>query len=254
MVTLRVIHDPPAAGAWNMAVDEALLETAAATGVATLRFYEWSEPTLSLGYFQSADDRALHVASRECSLVRRSSGGGAIVHDRELTYSFAFPRRNTRYAAASELVYLFHETLAEALAQFGIATALYKPPMGACDSRSAEDAGREPFLCFQRRACGDLLGGHAKIAGSAQRRRRGAVLQHGSILLAASRCAPELPGIENMLGRCLSAAELRDRWIVPLTARLATRPTPETLTSAEHQLACRLEKERFRLPTFTHRR
>jgi lipoate-protein ligase A len=254
MVTLRVIHDPPAAGAWNMAVDEALLEAAATTGVATLRFYEWSEPTLSLGYFQSADDRALHVASRECPLVRRSSGGGAIVHDRELTYSFALPQRDTRSAAASELVYLFHETLAEALAQFGIATALYEPPSGECDSRPAGDVGREPFLCFQRRACGDLIYGPAKIAGSAQRRRRGAVLQHGSVLLADSRCAPELPGIENMHGRSLSAAELKDRWIAPLTARLATQPTPETLTSAEYQLACRLETDRFRLPAFTHRR
>src|SRR4029453_12753533 len=199
MSPLRLIHDPPAAGAWNMAVDEALLESAAATGVATLRFYEWSEPTLSLGYFQLADDRTAHFASRECPLVRRSSGGGAIVHDRELTYSFALPQRDTRAAAASELVYLFHETLAEALAQFGIATALYKPPTGACNSRSAYVVGSEPFLCFERRACGDLLCGHAKIAGSAQRRRRGAVLQHGSVLLAASRCAPELPGIENML-------------------------------------------------------
>src|SRR5687767_13677741 len=92
MPTLRLLIDPPASGAWNMAVDEALLASAAA-GVATLRFYTWSQPTLSLGYFQHAHQRDAHAASRSCPLVRRASGGGAILHDRELTYSLAVPLR-----------------------------------------------------------------------------------------------------------------------------------------------------------------
>src|SRR6188474_2624923 len=96
MDTLRLIVDPPASGAWNMAVDEALLETAAISGLATLRFYTWQEPTLSLGYFQSAVDRDHHPDGRDCPLVRRASGGGAIIHDRELTYSIALPRRLAR--------------------------------------------------------------------------------------------------------------------------------------------------------------
>src|ERR1700690_1334272 len=78
--TLRLIWDDSSAGAWNMALDEALLESADADGLATLRFYRWSEPTLSLGYFQAAADRRLHPASLDCTLVRRSSGGGAILH------------------------------------------------------------------------------------------------------------------------------------------------------------------------------
>ena len=73
---LRLLIDPPAAGAWNMAVDEALLESAAIAGVATLRFYQWSEPTLSLGYFQAAADREQHAASRDCPLVRRPAAAG----------------------------------------------------------------------------------------------------------------------------------------------------------------------------------
>src|SRR5688500_9559950 len=101
MSALRVITDPPASGAWNMAVDEALLESAATGSVATLRFYEWHEPTLSLGYFQPAADREQHAASRACPLVRRASGGGAIVHDRELTYSLAWPLRDVRAKAAT---------------------------------------------------------------------------------------------------------------------------------------------------------
>src|SRR5437868_3979467 len=92
VTALRLIIDSPGDGAWNMAVDEALLETAANTNQATLRLYQWRQPTLSLGYFQLAADRAQHAASAACLLIRRPSGGGAILHDRELTYSIALPR------------------------------------------------------------------------------------------------------------------------------------------------------------------
>ncbi len=96
----RLIVHPPSPGAWNMAVDEALLMDAVENGVATLRFYQWSEPTLSLGYFQRYSDREQHAASRKCAVVRRQSGGGAILHDRELTYSLMLPAGSplTRHA------------------------------------------------------------------------------------------------------------------------------------------------------------
>src|SRR5262245_54691837 len=82
----RLIVDGAAGGPWNMAVDETLLESAAASGAASLRFYGWSEPTLSLGYFQRAAARQTHATSLGCPMVRRPSGGGAILHDWELTY------------------------------------------------------------------------------------------------------------------------------------------------------------------------
>src|SRR5688500_20216584 len=90
-MTSRLLLDVPAPGAWNMAVDEALLESAALENRCTLRFYRWSEPTLSLGYFQRYEDRRQHAASLSCACVRRASGGGAILHDHELTYSLAVP-------------------------------------------------------------------------------------------------------------------------------------------------------------------
>ena len=78
-----------------MAVDETLLESAAETSATTLRFYRWDRPTLSLGYFQQTADRTQHPESADCPLVRRSSGGGAIVHDHELTYSLAAAKPHT---------------------------------------------------------------------------------------------------------------------------------------------------------------
>src|SRR5437879_6894081 len=91
----RLLLDKPASGAWNMAVDEVLLDgVAAGTAPPTLRFYEWTPPCLSLGYFQPFEVvdvdgcRALGV-----EVVRRPTGGRAILHDRELTYSVALPLR-----------------------------------------------------------------------------------------------------------------------------------------------------------------
>ena len=77
MTPCRLIVDPPLDGAWNMGFDEALLEQAADPGIATLRFYQWQEPTLSLGYFQTYDERDTHAESRQAAVVRRQSGGGA---------------------------------------------------------------------------------------------------------------------------------------------------------------------------------
>ncbi len=90
----RLLTDPPATGAWNMAVDEALLDGVAA-GIAppTLRFYQWAPPCLSLGYFQPFDVVDVAGCLRlGVDVVRRPTGGRAILHDRELTYSVALPR------------------------------------------------------------------------------------------------------------------------------------------------------------------
>jgi lipoate-protein ligase A len=184
-----------------MALDEMLLIRAAQEGRAHLRIYSWSEPTVSLGYFQRIDQREGHVPSRRCRLVRRPSGGGAIVHDRELTYALAVPGPwgATRQRALYRQV---HEALAESLGRLG-AEATIAPPSAVSEVVS------EPFLCFQRRTEGDVLLQGCKVIGSAQRRGKGAVVQHGSILLKTSEFAPELPGIEDLSTVCLP----RDEWV-----------------------------------------
>src|SRR5581483_3820230 len=110
----RVVFDAPRSGAWNMAIDEVLLERAAAQARPQLRIYAWEEPTVSLGYFQRIGERESHPPSRACPLVRRPSGGGAIVHDREITYALAIPgpwRANEQ----RELCRRVHQGLAELL-------------------------------------------------------------------------------------------------------------------------------------------
>src|SRR5688572_1794984 len=95
MSKLFVITDPAFDGPTNMAIDEALLETVAAGALpAVLRFYRWTPATLSLGYFQGYRLREEHSASRNSPIVRRASGGGAIMHDHELTYSIVLNREH----------------------------------------------------------------------------------------------------------------------------------------------------------------
>src|ERR1700736_340121 len=89
----RLLLDPPAAGGWNMAVDEVLLDgVAEGSAPPTLRFYEWAPPCLSLGYFQPFEVVDVDgCRSLGVDVVRRPTGGRAILHDRELTYSVALP-------------------------------------------------------------------------------------------------------------------------------------------------------------------
>ncbi len=268
---LSLLLDPPAAGAWNMAVDEVLLEAAAADGQCTLRFYRWQEPTLSLGYFQTYADRWQHAASSRSAVVRRSSGGGAIMHDLELTYSLAIPARHPLAIDRLGCYRAIHLALIETLAQWGIeATMAGKPsppaPLpkgeGSCgmptiskgEGSHAPAAQREPFLCFQRRSPGDVLVGEVKIAGSAQRRCRGAVLQHGSVLLARSTDAPELAGLEELTAHAISCEQLIEAWLVRLAGALSATWQTGQLSDEQRRRANALVAEKYASPVWTESR
>ncbi len=205
MPSANLLIDPPASGVWNMAVDEALLESALATGDITLRIYQWETATVSLGYFQRLANRQSHAESLACPLVRRQSGGGAIVHDAELTYSLTLPPRHPWAAHPQRLYNAVHKSLIATLAQWRVTATMN------CDPPQTEPS-QEPFLCFSRRAAGDVLVGDAKVIGSAQRRSHGAVLQHGSVLLQRSTAAPQLPGIEELTGVGIPIADFVQLW------------------------------------------
>jgi len=163
-----------------MARDEALLRAVeqGRTGP-TLRLYRWTPPTISLGYFQLyADYEALPSPAGDLPVVRRLTGGGAILHDLELTYSLTLPLNHPALARGPNHLYeLAHDAVIDALA--GLALEAHRDGF-------TDDSGprRGPFFCFARRHQLDVLVGPDKIAGSAQRRTRSAVLQHGSIVLA----------------------------------------------------------------------
>lgn len=252
----QLLLDPPASGAWNMAVDEVLLEAAAAEGQCTLRFYGWEEPTLSLGYFQTYADRWQHEASTRSAVVRRNTGGGAIMHDLELTYSFAVPDRHPLAIDRLGFYHAVHTTLIEVLAEWGIvATMFAQPPSApATPPQPSEGKMKQPFLCFQRRSPGDVLVGKVKVAGSAQRRCRGAVLQHGSVLLARSSAAPELDGLKELTGKAIRSEELTDAWLMHLTGALDIPSQGGCLTEVQRCRSVALATEKYASRLWTENR
>jgi lipoate-protein ligase A len=243
----RLLIDPPASGAWNMAVDEMLLETVDAEGGCWWRFYRWEQPTLSLGYFQTVEDRDRHMASRSCPVVRRLSGGGAILHDAELTYSFVVAADHHLAKQRERLYQTVHEALVEVLAGLGVEAC----PWG---DRRPDASETNPFLCFQRRAPGDLVLGDVKIAGSAQRRGRDAVLQHGSVLLAQSKAAPELAGLTELSGRAIDGEVLVQPWLAALGNRLELDFAEASLSDAQRARAAALVRTKYAADDWTVRR
>ncbi len=228
-----------------MAVDEALLRTASHHDRITLRVYRWEQPTLSLGYFQKHDWRQQHTASQNCSAVRRATGGGAILHDREITYSLTAPVADRLDQQILGWYDLVHHAWVATLARYGIRADL-------CAASQRDREGE--FLCFQRRSTGDLLLDGWKIGGSAQRRHRDTVLQHGSLLLQQSPAAPELPGIAQLSGRDLTATSWLETWILEIGQRLGVAWEQRGIDTSERDLAAKLAIERFGNPKWTLRR
>lgn len=230
-----------------MAIDEVLLGRAA-KGITQLRVYRWSEPTLSLGYFQSIAERQSHLPSLDCALVRRSTGGGAIVHDREITYSLALPWSGGAEGVARQrqLYQRIHSTLVELLGEGGIRAEI-------CAS-TVKQVGPFPFLCFERLAAGDVMVQSFKVAGSAQRRIKGALLQHGSVLLEASPAAPELKGIHDLSHVRMAPDEWGKMLARTVISRLGCEPVNHPLDEDEERAAATLAAERFGTPAWNERR
>ena len=171
----RTLVTPPLPGPENMALDEGLLARARRTGESVFRVYTWSEPTLSLGRHQRATGVYDPARARDLGvgIVRRITGGRALLHHREVTYSVTAPAfdggsMRASYAAINEL-------LLHALQALGVPATLAGPQGRTPPPASAP--------CFERPAAGEILLGGRKLVGSAQVREDGALLQHGSILV-----------------------------------------------------------------------
>ena len=157
-----------------MAIDEALLETATA---ASIRFYGWRSPALSFGYFGKFSDVVIPAAERD--LVRRWTGGGIVFHGQDLTYSIVIPASDPAFEESSIAIYeKIHRALAHALNGVGKHAEL------AGSTRYADGTPQRGIPgnnCFANPVRADVMMKGSKIAGAAQRRTRGGLLQQGSI-------------------------------------------------------------------------
>jgi lipoate-protein ligase A len=234
LLWVRSLPYAVADGATNMAADEVLLE-AAALGAASLRFYGWSEPTISLGYFQPCAVRQEDENLRELAWVRRATGGATLVHHHEVTYALAVPAGPEWQSKQPWL--RMHAVIAAALLRFGVV---------AQPHTLAADVEFPGFLCFQHLAGGDLMIGSHKITGSAQRKHHGAVLQHGGILLAASPHTPQLPGIRELVGVDLLPADLIPAIADAFTQQTGWRLEPGDWTDDERRQIAELAERKYR--------
>lgn len=233
----RVLIEPaPCSGSWNMSVDEVLLEAAAGRGDCTLRIYEWDQATVSLGYFQSGTDPSLEMRFPGLPKVRRLSGGGAILHHHEVTYSITIADGHPLAVSPAVLYEEVHRRVIAMLAGWGVEVRLRGEPLRF---------ETEPFLCFSRGDVRDIVLGRHKIMGSAQRRRRGAVLQHGALLLAVSPHAPEFPGLAELAGCVQDRLTVISALHQALRSLLPGDPVECGLTESEQRQAAEFAQGRY---------
>jgi len=245
----RVLKHERGDGPWNMALDEALLDSVAADpSFAVVRTYSWSVPTLSLGYFQGIAEAEADPRWRSSPVVRRPTGGGALWHDLEVTYAVVVPSTHPATRPSSALYRAVHEAIAGRLREFGVDATRRG------DLRPGSELALRPFLCFTDRDADDIVVGDAKLVGSAQRRRSGAVLQHGSLLLARSRTTPELPGLSDLAPVPDDPATWIEALQVLLPRSLGLPAQTDRLRPDERTRAEALRRDVYDHPNWTRRR
>ncbi len=195
-VKLRVYRDGPLPGAVNMSADARLLEEHAPGDDPVLRVYRWRPWSVTRGWHQP-DDGFAHdvIAERGWDLVRRPTGGRAILHAQELTYAVVGTSPSDLFGENLHATYM---TINRALVAFLEALGL-APDIS--EGESLEEA--RGAVCFQSAGRHEVTVGGRKIIGSAQRRSEGVFLQHGSILAGPAHVdlLDVLPGAENTPGR-----------------------------------------------------
>jgi len=206
--------------ALNMALDDTLLADAAALGAPALRFYTWEKPAVSIGYVQ--DHAAAPASGYE--VVRRSTGGGVVFHDVDLTYSAVIPPGHwIERLDRLESYHVFHRGVVQAMALLGVEAAL-APSAAATPDRAT-------MRCFASPTRYDVLGlGGAKLAGAAQRRTKHGILHQGSVSLQPA---------EGDWSRLANA--LRDGFAATLEAQFETFAPDDAFMAR----AARLAAEKF---------
>ncbi len=271
VTTWRVLKSLPASGPWNMAVDEAILTAIGQRrSLPTLRLYAWLPACLSLGYAQPVSDVDLPaLAARGWQLVRRPTGGRAILHTDELTYSVMAPLKDERvYGSVLESYRRLSQALLSALQLLGVPARADKDhPVSSAETPSGP-------VCFEVPSNYEITVSDKKLIGSAQARRREGVLQHGSlplwgdltritqVLSFNDELARSLAG-ERLLQRALTLADCIQpvvEWDVAAQAfehgfeqALNLHLEPGELSSFEQECAEELLAQKYASPEWTNR-
>ncbi len=261
----RLLITPPAAGAWNMAVDESILETmGSGRALPTLRLYAWEPACLSLGYAQPVADVDMpRLQARGWELVRRPTGGRAVLHTDELTYSVIGPHDEPRLVGT---VLESYRRLAQALVQ--ALNLLSLAVQVSENSQKATTATPNP-VCFEVPSTYEITVGGKKLVGSAQARRKEGVLQHGTLPLTGdltriiqvlafpdevsrTRAAERLLGraitVETALGRNVTWDEAARAYISAFASVLELELQPGSLSVTETERAGELVRVKYEKP------
>ncbi|MBI3448427.1 MAG: lipoate--protein ligase family protein [Acidobacteria bacterium] len=264
--TWRLIEDPPADGFRNMGVDEALLEScdAGAPGFPVLRLYGFSPPCLSIGFSQELDRAADLAACRDAGLdvVRRPTGGRAVLHDDEITYAVIGRRGDAPFDGSLLDAYgVVAQGLLAGFARLGVRASI-------AEQARDGDSHRESAICFSRPSRHEIVASGAKVVGSSSARRRGAFLQHGSIprrfdraLLTratggerAGEKVPDVPGLARLAGRDVTLPEIAAALGRGFEQALGVRCLPGSLSPAEAGRGEWLRAHRYLTSAWTGRR
>ncbi|MBW6465553.1 MAG: lipoate--protein ligase family protein [Brevefilum sp.] len=268
--TWRLIEHPPAQGAWNMAVDEAILESVYNNqSLPTLRLYAWQPACLSLGHAQPfAEVNTQVLVAQGWDVVRRPTGGRAILHVDELTYSVIAPQSEPRVKGGVLESYLrLSEALLEALRSLGL-----NPQ---ANEKAANSNSKAPNpVCFEVPSNYEITVKGKKLIGSAQARRKDGLLQHGALPLygdltriisalkfpdaaaqseAQARLLDHATTVERELGQAPTWAQAIHAFHDAFQRVLNLELQPAQLTEQEIHRAQELMHEKYAHPSWTER-
>jgi lipoate-protein ligase A len=266
----RLLRHAPAPGSWNMAVDEAILQgVIAGQSPPTLRLYAWQPACMSLGYAQPIRDVDRDaLAARGWDVVRRPTGGRAILHTDELTYSVIGPDSEPRLAGGVlESYQRLSGGLLAALQQLAV-------PVTSGRGNSTAPGGDPNPVCFEVPSDYELTVDGRKLVGSAQARRSGAVLQHGTLPLqgdirriteglnfenagqrqaTAERVAARAATVEGALGRPVAWEEAAAAFVAGFSESLGIKFVEGEMSAVEQAAAQHWLDERYANPDWTER-
>ncbi len=258
---MRLIDDKQHNAFYNMALDEAIC-TAVRQKISppTLRFYSWDKPSLSLGYFQKISDIDIDYCNTQgFTVVRRLTGGRAILHDDEITYSFCAPSDHEAFSGSLMDNYrrISHALLAGITGQGINARAVYN---GIRHRRPGNPS------CFQSVSYGEITVDGRKIIGSAQKRYTNGFLQHGSVMLSFDpvklalatgetnyNIFPDIGALRDFVPE-ISAGKLRQEFKKSFEKELQVRFITDNPSRYEKRLAESLIKDKYSSRDWTFRR